>query len=310
METTVKIFSGRASRNLAQKIAESLGVKLGNESVIEFADGEFEPSFDETIRGSDVFIVQSTMPPAENLMELLLMIDAAKRASANSVVAVLPYFGFARQDKKGKPRVPIAAKLIANLLTAAGVDRVMTIDLHADQIQGFFEVPVDHLYASTLFVPYIKSLNLPNLTIASPDMGGSKRANTYAKFLNTEVVICYKHREKVNVVSKMMLIGGVEGKDVVMIDDMVDTAGTLTKAADLMISQGASSVRAICTHGLFSANAYERLENSQLTEIVVTDTIPREHKSSKIKEISVAVLFADTIKRIHDKKSISENFIC
>ncbi|SVD77387.1 uncharacterized protein METZ01_LOCUS430241, partial [marine metagenome] len=205
METTVKIFSGRASRNLAQKIAESLGVKLGNESVIEFADGEFEPSFDETIRGSDVFIVQSTMPPAENLMELLLMIDAAKRASANSVVAVLPYFGFARQDKKGKPRVPIAAKLIANLLTAAGVDRVMTIDLHADQIQGFFEVPVDHLYASTLFVPYIKSLNLPNLTIASPDMGGSKRANTYAKFLNTEVVICYKHREKVNVVSKMML---------------------------------------------------------------------------------------------------------
>lgn len=310
METKIKIFSGRASRNLAQKIAESFGVKLGNESVIEFADGEFEPSFDETIRGADVFIVQSTMPPAENLMELLLMIDAAKRASANSVVAVLPYFGFARQDKKGKPRVPIAAKLIANLLTAAGVDRVMTIDLHADQIQGFFEVPVDHLYASTLFVPYIKSLNLPNLTIASPDMGGSKRANTYAKFLNAEVVVCYKHREKANEISKMMLIGDVKGKDIVMIDDMVDTAGTLTKAADLMITQGASSVRAICTHGLFSANAYERLENSQLTEIVVTDTIPREHKSSKIKEISVAVLFADTIKRIHDKKSISENFIC
>ncbi len=310
METKIKIFSGRASRNLAQKIAESFGVKLGNESVIEFADGEFEPSFDETIRGADVFIVQSTMPPAENLMELLLMIDAAKRASANSVVAVLPYFGFARQDKKGKPRVPIAAKLIANLLTAAGVDRIMTIDLHADQIQGFFEVPVDHLYASTLFVPYIKSLNLPNLTIASPDMGGSKRANTYAKFLNAEVVVCYKHREKANEISKMMLIGDVKGKDIVMIDDMVDTAGTLTKAADLMITQGASSVRAICTHGLFSANAYERLENSQLTEIVVTDTIPREHKSSKIKEISVAVLFADTIKRIHDKKSISENFIC
>ena len=310
METKIKIFSGRASRNLAQKIAESFGVKLGNESVIEFADGEFEPSFDETIRGADVFIVQSTMPPAENLMELLLMIDAAKRASSNSVVAVLPYFGFARQDKKGKPRVPIAAKLIANLLTAAGVDRIMTIDLHADQIQGFFEVPVDHLYASTLFVPYIKSLNLPNLTIASPDMGGSKRANTYAKFLNAEVVVCYKHRQKANEISKMMLIGDVKGKDIVMIDDMVDTAGTLTKAADLMITQGASSVRAICTHGLFSANAYERLENSQLTEIVVTDTIPREHKSSKIKEISVAVLFADTIKRIHDKKSISENFIC
>jgi|TARA_B110000263_G_C15221866_1_gene470371 ribose-phosphate pyrophosphokinase len=310
LETKIKIFSGRASRNLAHKISESFGVKLGNESVIEFADGEFEPSFDETIRGADVFIVQSTMPPAENLMELLLMIDAAKRASANSVVAVLPYFGFARQDKKGKPRVPIAAKLIANLLTAAGVDRIMTIDLHADQIQGFFEVPVDHLYASTLFVPYIKSLNLPNLTIASPDMGGSKRANTYAKFLNAEVVVCYKHREKANEISKMMLIGDVKGKDIVMIDDMVDTAGTLTKAADLMITQGASSVRAICTHGLFSANAYERLENSKLTEIVVTDTIPREHKSSKIKEISVAVLFADTIKRIHDKKSISENFIC
>jgi len=310
LETKIKIFSGRASRNLAHKISESFGVKLGNESVIEFVDGEFEPSFDETIRGADVFIVQSTMPPAENLMELLLMIDAAKRASANSVVAVLPYFGFARQDKKGKPRVPIAAKLIANLLTAAGVDRIMTIDLHADQIQGFFEVPVDHLYASTLFVPYIKSLNLPNLTIASPDMGGSKRANTYAKFLNAEVVVCYKHREKANEISKMMLIGDVKGKDIVMIDDMVDTAGTLTKAADLMITQGASSVRAICTHGLFSANAYERLENSKLTEIVVTDTIPREHKSSKIKEISVAVLFADTIKRIHDKKSISENFIC
>ena len=310
MEKPVKFFSGRASRVLAEQIAKAYGADLGKESIVQFSDGEFEPSFDETIRGSDVFIVQSTMPPAENLMELLLMIDAAKRASANSVVAVLPYFGFARQDKKGKPRVPIAAKLIANLLTAAGVDRVMTIDLHADQIQGFFEVPVDHLYASTLFVPYIKSLNLPNLTIASPDMGGSKRANTYAKFLNTEVVICYKHREKVNVVSKMMLIGGVEGKDVVMIDDMVDTAGTLTKAADLMISQGASSVRAICTHGLFSADAYERLENSKLTEIVVTDTIPREHKSSKIKEISVAVLFADTINRIHDKKSISENFIC
>ena len=310
LSPSMKIFSGNSNKSLAKDICKYLGIDLGKLTIKKFSDGELSVMFDENIRNEDVFIIQSTNSPAENIWELLLILDAAKRASANSVVAVLPYFGFARQDKKGKPRVPIAAKLIANLLTAAGVDRVMTIDLHADQIQGFFEVPVDHLYASTLFVPYIKSLNLPNLTIASPDMGGSKRANTYAKFLNTEVVICYKHREKANVVSKMMLIGGVKGKDVVMIDDMVDTAGTLTKAADLMISQGASSVRAICTHGLFSADAYERLENSKLTDIVVTNTIPRDHKSSKIIDISVAVLFADTIKRIHDKKSISENFIC
>ena len=311
METKIKIFSGRASRNLAQKIAESLGVKLGNESVIEFADGEFEPSFDETIRGSDVFIVQSTMPPAENLMELLLMIDAAKRASANSVVAVLPYFGFARQDKKGKPRVPIAAKLIANLLTAAGVDRVMTIDLHADQIQGFFEVPVDHLYASTLFVPYIKSLNLPNLTIASPDMGGSKRANTYAKFLNTEVVICYKHREKANLISKMMLIGDVKGRDVILIDDMVDTAGTLSKAADIMIENGASSVRAICTHGVLSGEAIERVNNSSLKKLIITDTIEESEEvknSEKIETVSVVPLLGEAIKRISEERSVSSLF--
>jgi ribose-phosphate pyrophosphokinase len=222
----------------------------------------------------------------------------------------MPYFGYARQDKKGKPRVPIAAKLVANLLSAAGVDRIITMDLHADQIQGFFEVPVDHLYSSTLFIPYIKSLNLPNLIIASPDMGGSKRANTYAKFLNSEVVICYKHRESANVISKMMVIGDVKGKDVVIIDDMVDTAGTLTKAADLMMEQGATSVRAICTHGVLSANAYQRLDDSKLVELVITNTIPKTHKSSKVKEVSVADLFASTISSGLSNQSISDNFIC
>ena len=310
MENPIKIFSGRASRNIAIEIAKEFGVDLGTESVVEFSDGEFEPSFDETVRGADVFIVQSTMPPSENLMELLMMIDAAKRASAHNIIAVIPYFGYARQDKKGKPRVPIAAKLVANLLTAAGVNRVMTIDLHADQIQGFFEVPVDHLYASTLFVPYVESLNLKNLTIASPDMGGTKRANTYAKFLNAEVVVCYKHREAANTINKMMLIGEVEGKDVILVDDMVDTAGTLTKAADIMMENGANSVRAICTHGVLSGSAYDKIENSQLTELVITNTIPRHHKSKKIKEISVANLFAKTIKSVIGNKSISSNFFC
>ena len=310
MDTPVKFFSGRASRALSQKIVQAYGSGLGNETVIEFSDGEFEPSFDETVRGADVFLIQSTMPPSENLMELLLMIDAAKRASAHNIIAVIPYFGYARQDKKGKPRVPIGAKLIANLLTAAGVNRIMTMDLHADQIQGFFEVPVDHLYASTLFIPYVESLNLSNLTIASPDMGGSKRANTYAKFLNSEVVICYKHRESANNISKMLVIGDVKDKNVVLVDDMIDTAGTLTKAADLMINEGAKTVRAICTHAVFSGEAYERIENSQLKEVVVTNTISKEHSGGKIKEISVAQLFADTIKSVMQKKSISSNFIC
>ena len=310
MNRPYKFFTGRASRPIAEAICKSYNVDLGDENVIEFSDGEFEPSFNETLRGADVFIIQSTTPPSDNLMELLLMIDAARRASAYKINAVIPYFGFARQDKKGKPRVPIGAKLIANLLTTAGADRVMTMDLHADQIQGFFEVPVDHLYASTLFIPYIKSLNLSNLIIASPDMGGSKRANTYATFLNSEVVICYKHREKANEISKMMIIGDVKNKDVVIIDDMVDTAGTLTKAADLMIKNGANSVRAICTHGLFSANAYDRIEHSKLEEVVITDTIPKEHKSNKVKELSVADLFASTIKSGLNNKSISDNFIC
>ena len=310
MKSAVKIFKGNASQDMAEKIAKRFGVSLGEVSTVNFSDGEFEPSFDETVRGCDVFIVQSTPPPSENLMELLLMIDAAKRASAHKIVAVMPYFGYARQDKKGKPRVPIGAKLVANLLTAAGVDRIMTMDLHADQIQGFFEVPVDHLYASTLFLPYLESLNLPNLCVASPDMGGTKRANTYAKYLNTEVVVCYKHREKANEVSKMMLIGDVKGKDIVLIDDMVDTAGTLTKAADLMIEKGANSVRACCTHAILSGSAYARLENSKISELLVTDSLHKEHKSDKVKVIEVADLFADTIKRVHANESISSNFIC
>ena len=305
----IKIIGCQSTLDLAKKISKSLDIEICNTSVVKFSDGEFEPSFDETIRGSHVFLVQSTIPPSENLMELLLMIDAAKRASAYKIIAVIPYFGYARQDKKGKPRVPIGAKLVANLLMAAGVDRIMTMDLHADQIQGFFEVPVDHLYASTLFVPYIQALNLENLIIASPDMGGTKRANTYAKFLNSQVVVCYKHREKANEISKMMIIGDVKGKNVILVDDMVDTAGTLTKAADLMIDNGAKSVRAICTHGLFSSNAYERINNSKLTEVVVTDTVIKKHSSKKIKVITTAEIFANTIDAVMKKKSITKNFL-
>ena len=305
----IKIIGCQSTLDLARKISKSLDIEICNTSVVEFSDGEFEPSFDETIRGSHVFLVQSTIPPSENLMELLLMVDAAKRASAYKIIAVIPYFGYARQDKKGRPRVPIGAKLVANLLMAAGVDRIMTMDLHADQIQGFFEVPVDHLYASTLFVPYIQGLNLDNLIIASPDMGGTKRANTYAKFLNSQVVVCYKHREKANEISKMMIIGDVKGKDVVLVDDMVDTAGTLTKAADLMIDNGAKSVRAICTHGLFSSNAYEKINNSKLIEVVVTDTVLKTHSSEKIKVITTAEIFANTIDAVMKKKSITKNFL-
>jgi len=305
MEKAVKFFAGRNTKTLACKIAESFGSKISSLSIVEFSDGEFEPSFDETVRGSDVYLIQSTVPPADNLFELLLMIDAAKRASAANIIAVMPYFGFARQDKKGKPRVPIGAKLVSNLLSAAGVNRIMTIDLHADQIQGFFEVPVDHLYASELFLDDIQSLNLENLIIASPDMGGSKRANVYAKLLNTGVVICYKERAKANEIGEMKILGDVEGKDVVIIDDMVDTAGTLTKAADLMSESGANSVRAYCTHAVLSGAAYSRLNSSKITELVITDTIPKNHESKKVREISVASFLANTIKSVVANKSIS-----
>ena len=276
--TEAKIFTCGQSKELAEKIAENFGVTLGNVITSTYSDGEFQPSFEESIRGARVFIIGSTHPGPENLMEMLLMIDAAKRASARHITAVLPYFGWARQDRKDKPRVPIAAKLVAKMLEAAGATRIITMDLHADQIQGFFEKPVDHLFASTIFLPYLKSLDLDNLTIASPDMGGSKRAYAYSKALESDVVICYKQRAKANVISHMELIGDVTGKNVVLVDDMVDTAGTLTKAANLMMEKGALSVRAICTHPILSGDAYNRIENSKLEELIVTDSIPLKHK--------------------------------
>tara|TARA_B100001250_G_scaffold318343_1_gene280996 strand:- start:5 stop:946 length:942 start_codon:yes stop_codon:yes gene_type:complete len=308
MKRPVKFFAGENTKHLASQIANIFGSGLNNSSMIRFSDGEVEPSFDETVRGADVFLIQSTIPPSDNLMELLLMVDAAKRASAANIIAVMPYFGYARQDKKGKPRVPIGAKLVANLLSASGVSRIMTIDLHADQIQGFFEVPVDHLYASELFVEDIQKLSLDNLIIASPDMGGSKRANVYAKLLNSGVVICYKERAKANEIGEMKVLGDVSGKDVVVIDDMVDTAGTLTKAADLMIKNGATSVRAYCTHGVLSGEAYNRLDKSKITELVITDTIPKHHNSSKVREISVAPFLAKTIKSVVANESISSTW--
>lgn len=305
----IKIFSGSSSRYIAERIANAFGTELGKTALLKFSDGEFQPSFEETVRGCRVFIVQSTFPPAENLMELLLMIDAAKRASAYKVIAVIPYFGFARQDRKDKPRVSIGAKMVVNLLTAAGVDRVMTMDLHADQIQGFFDVPVDHLYASSIFVPYIKNLGLENLIIASPDMGGTKRANAYARFLQTEMAICHKTRKKANIIDDMTVIGEVEGKNVVILDDMIDTAGTITKAADMMIDRGAISVRAIATHPVLSGNAYENIEKSKITEVIVTDSIPLKQQSDKIKVLSIAEIFADVIDKVYNYKSISSNFI-
>ncbi|HQB76968.1 MAG TPA: ribose-phosphate pyrophosphokinase [Tenuifilaceae bacterium] len=307
----IKFFTGRATRYLAEDMAKSFGIELGKSNVTVFSDGEFQPSFDESVRGSTVFIIQSTFPPTENLFELLLMVDAAHRASAYKVVAVIPYFGWARQDRKDKPRVSIGAKMVANILCAAGVDRVMTMDLHADQIQGFFDVPVDHLYASSIFVPYIKSLNLENIAIAAPDMGGAKRANAYARFLDASLIICHKNREKANVVGEMTAIGDVDGKNVVILDDMVDTAGTLTKAADMMMEKGALSVRAFATHPVLSGNAYERIANSSLTELVVTNTIPLREgvDTSKIKVLCVADLFADVINKVYNYQSISANFI-
>ena len=304
-----KIFAGRHTMQLAKNIASKYGIQQGDVKITEFSDGEFCPSFEETVRGNRVFLIQSTNPPADNLMELLLLCDAAKRASAKHITAVIPYFGLARQDRKDKPRVPIGAKLIAKLLESAGATRIITMDLHADQIQGFFEKPVDHLYASTIFIPYLESLKLENLTIASPDMGGSKRAYAYSKFLNSDVVICYKQRKKANVISHMELIGNVKGKNVVLVDDMVDTAGTLTTAADLMMERGAKSVRAICTHPLLSGKAYERIENSNLKELIISDSIPVKNKSKKIKVLSSASLFAEVMKNVHNNKSINPFFI-
>jgi len=305
----VKIFACTQSTELAGKIARAYGIELGNVIFSRFSDGEFQPSFEESVRGARVFIIGSTHPTSENLMEMLLMIDAAKRASAKHITAVMPYFGWARQDRKDKPRVPIAAKLVANLLETAGATRVITMDLHADQIQGFFEIPVDHLYASTIFVPYIKSLNLENLCVASPDMGGSKRAHSYAKFLNSDVVICYKQRKKANVIEKMELIGDVEGKNVILVDDMVDTAGTLVKASEIMKDKGAVSVRAICTHAILSGNAVEKIENSPMEELIVTDSIPHNSLPKKIHVLSCDKLFADVMRSVHEHASISNKFL-
>jgi len=303
------VFSGTKTRYLAEKICASLGCPLGKMAMTKFSDGEFAVSYEESIRGRDVFLVQSTFPNSDNLMELLLMIDAAKRASARTINAVIPYFGWARQDRKDKPRVSIGAKLVADLLSVAGVNRVITMDLHADQIQGFFNVPVDHLYASGVLLPYLQSLRLDDICIASPDVGGSKRANTYAKYLGCPLVLCNKTRARANVVANMQIIGDVVGKNVVIVDDMVDTAGTITKAADLMIAEGAKSVRACASHCVMSGPASERVQESALEEIVFTDSIPYTNRCSKVKQLSVADMFAETIRRVINNESISSQYL-
>lgn len=309
----IKIFSCRSSRYLAEKIASSLSLDLGKSSVTVFSDGEFQPALEESVRGATVFIVQSTMPPVDNIFELLLMVDAARRASAYKVIAVIPYFGWARQDRKDRPRVPIGAKMVANLLVAAGCDRVMSADLHADQIQGFFDIPVDHIYASSIFLPYLRDLKLDNMSIAAPDMGGAKRANAYSRILGCPLIICHKSREKANVVGSMTAIGDVEGKNIVIIDDMIDTAGTITKAADMLMEKGAISVRALATHAVLSGPAYERIAKSALKEVIISDTIPLmtdpNVDRSKIKVLSVAEIFADVIDKVYNYKSISTSFI-
>ena len=309
MDVEVKIFSGTNSKYLASDVADHYGQSLGNIDMQHFSDGEFQPNILESVRGAYVFFIQTTNAPTDNLMELLLLIDAARRASAGYITAVIPYFGFSRQDRKDKPRVAIGSKLIANLLTAAGTNRIVTMDLHADQIQGFFDIPVDHLSSTAVFFPYLEDLDTHNLLFAAPDVGGTKRARNYAKYFRTEMVICDKVRKKANEVAGMTVIGEVEGRDVVLVDDIVDTANTLCKAADAIMAKGAKSVRAICTHPILSGNAYQNLENSQLTELVVCDTIPLKQQSSKIKVLSVARLFATAIKHTHEHKSISSLFI-
>ena len=312
-EHKIKLFSCRASKDFALKVAKAMNIELGASDVLTFSDGEFQPSFNESVRGATVFIVQSTFPPVENLFELLLMIDAAKRASAHKVIAVMPYFGWARQDRKDRPRVSIGAKLVANVLHAAGCDRVMTCDLHADQIQGFFDFPVDHIYASSVFLPYLKNLNIDNLAIAAPDMGGAKRANAYARYLQCPVIICHKSRERANVVGSITAIGEVEGKNVIIVDDMIDTAGTLTKAANVLKEMGALSVRACATHPVFSGPAYERIAESALEEVIVSDTIPLsndpEKDKSKITVLSMTESFADIIEKVYNYEPISSSFI-
>ena len=306
----IKFFTGRASRYLAEKIVKSYGSELGDAEVLQFSDGEFQPYYNESIRGCTVFVIQSTFPSSDNLMELLMMIDAARRASAYKVIAVIPYFGWARQDRKDRPRVPIGAKLVANLLVAAGVDRIMTMDLHADQIQGFFDVPVDALYASGIFVPYIKNLGIENLSIASPDLGGAKRAHAYAKHLHAPIIISHKERAKANVVGSMTAIGEVEGRNIIIVDDMIDTAGTICMAANMLMEKGAKSVRAVITHPVLSGAAYERINESQLQEVIVTDTIPLnpEKDLSKFTVLSVADIFAEVIEHVHNYKEISSLF--
>ena len=303
------VFSGTNSRYLAEKICESLGCPLGKMNITHFADGEFSVSYEESIRGSHLFLVQSTFPNSDNLMELLLMIDAAKRASAKSIVAVIPYFGWARQDRKDKPRVAIGAKLVADMLTVAGIDRLITMDLHADQIQGFFDVPVDHLYASGVFLPYIESLDLDELVIATPDVGGSKRASSYSKYLGVPLVLCNKSRIKANEVASMQIIGDVKGKNVILIDDIVDTAGTITKAADIMLEAGALSVRAIASHCVMSGPATDRVQSSALTEMVFTNSIPYTKGGVKVRQLSIADMFANTIRRVYNNESISSQYI-
>ena len=305
----IKIFAGTESKYLAEKIAEYAGIVLGRSSCPRFSDGEFEPCYEETIRGSFTFIIQSTFPPADNLLELLLMIDAAKRASAYKIIAVMPYFGFARQDRKDRPRVSIGAKLVADMLSTAGINRLITMDLHADQIQGFFDVPVDHLSAAALFIPHIHKMGLRDIVVASPDVGGTKRANVFAKHLKTDLVICHKSRSKANRIDSMTLIGDVENKDVIIVDDIIDTAGTITKAADVMKMKGARSVRAFVTHGVLSGPAFDRIEASGLDEVLITDSIPLRQKCDKITVLSCAPLIADVIQKIHKNKSISTAFI-